>query len=123
MSRIFRIAEMFHQQDSDKTDDLTLALDLGGPGAVPVTHGYVAMTVDGADAYTLANGKPGQILVINCVVQSVGTATLTPATATGFSTIAFADAGDYVVLFYIDDVIGWIILSTFGLTAQPTVGA
>ena len=121
MSRIIRFAEIYHQQDSDLTDDLALALDLGGPGAVPVTHAYVAMTVDGADAYTLADGQPSQILVLNCVAQSVGTATLTPATATGFSTIAFADAGDQAVLLYVDDVIGWIILSTFGLTAQPTV--
>ena len=98
MSRVIRFAEIYHQNDSDLTMDLTLALDLGGPGAVPVTHGYVAMTVDGADAYTLADGKPGQILVINCVAQSVGTATLTPATCTGFSTIAFADAGDQAVL-------------------------
>lgn len=123
MSRVIRFAEIYHQNDSDRTDDLTLELDLGGPGAVPVTHGYVAMTVDGADAYTLADGKPSQLLILNCVTQSVGAATLTPATATGFSTIVFADAGDQAVLLYVDDVIGWIILATFGLTEQPTVTA
>ena len=123
MSRILRFAEMYHQQDSDLTIDLLTTLDLGGPGAVPVTHMYVAMTVDGADAYTLANGKSGQVLVLNCVTQSVGTATLTPATCTGFTNILFAAAGDQAVLMYIDDIVGWIILSVFGLTAQPTVGA
>ena len=121
MSRIFRIAEMFHQQDSDKTDDLTLALDLGGPGAVPVTHGYVAMTVDGADAYTLADGKASQILVLDCVAQSGGAATLTPTRTTGFTSIEFAGVGDCAVLLYVDNVIGWVILSVYGITGTVPV--
>jgi len=120
MSRIFRIAEMYHQQDSDATEDLTttvpghtasaLATDL----VIPVTHGYVAKTIDGTEALTLADGEPGQLLVINAVAVSVGTGTLTPTTCTGFSTIAFTTTGDYAVLFYVDDVTGWIIISVFG---------
>ena len=121
MSRVIRIGEIYHQQDSDTTDDLTttIAADVL---AIPVTHAYVAKTTGAdAEALTLADGKPSQILIINLVTDGGGTGTLTPATATGFSTIAFADAGDQAVLLYVDDVIGWIILSTFGLTAQPTV--
>ena len=121
MSRVIRIGEIYHQQDSDTTDDLTttIAADVL---AIPVTHAYVAKTTGAdAEALTLADGKPSQILIINLVTDGGGTGTLTPATSTGFSTIAFADAGDQAVLLYVDDVIGWIILSTFGLTAQPTV--
>lgn len=127
MSRIIRIAEMYHQQDSDDTMDLTIAVPgyTASPVAtslvIPVTHGYVAKTVDGAEALTLADGKPGQVLIINAVAVSVGTGTLAPTTVTGWTTVAFTDTGDQVVLLYVNDIIGWIIMSTFGLTEQPTV--
>jgi len=122
MSRKFRIGEMFHLDDSD-TDDPNLTTTVAADVlAIPVTHGYVAKTTgDDAEALTLANGSPGQILVINLVTDGGGDGTLTPVTATGFSTILFADAGDQAVLFYVDDITGWAIFSVFGLTAQPTV--
>ena len=121
MSRIFRIGEMFHQNDYDETEDLAIAV-AADVLAIPVTHAHVAKTTGGdAEALTLANGKPGQILTIRLIVDGGGIGTLTPATCTGFSTIAFADAGDVAVLFYVDDAAGWRIWSVFGLTAQPTV--
>lgn len=92
--------------------------------AIPVTHPMVEKTTGvGAEALTLANGKPGQILTINLKTDGGGTGTLTPATSTWWSTIAFADAGDQVTLMYVDDTLGWIILGIFGLIAQPTVVA
>jgi hypothetical protein len=130
MSRIIRIAEMYHQNDHDKTNDLTTtvegytaadAADKAAALVIPVTHGYVGKTVDGTEALTLANGKPGQIVVVNAVAVSVGTGTLTPATTTGFSTIAFADTGDQAILLYIDDTIGWIIMSALGLVQPPVI--
>ena len=81
MSRVFRIGEMYHQQDSDNTDDLTttVAADVL---AIPVTHGYVAKTTGGdAEALTLANGEPGQILIVGLITDGGGDGTLTPATA------------------------------------------
>jgi len=123
MSRIFNIKELYHKNDSDNTEakNTTSAAD---SLAIPVTHGYVAKTTGAdAEALTLADGIPGQILVIHLVTDGGGTGTLTPATSTGWSTIAFADAGDQAVLLFVDSIIGWIILSTFGLTAQPTVAA
>lgn len=90
--------------------------------AIPVTHPYVIKTTGAdAEALTLANGTPGQVLSINLTTDGGGTGTLTPATATGWATIAFADAGDQVTLLYVDDTMGWVILGVFGLTAQPTV--
>ena len=90
--------------------------------AIPVTHPIVSKTTGAdAEALTLANGLPGQSLIINLAVDGGGTGTLTPATSTLWATIAFADAGDQAVLLYIDDTLGWVIISVFGLTAQPTV--
>lgn len=100
-----------------------LILDLAADVvAMPVTHPFISKTTGAdAEAWTLADGIPGQTLTIYLSVDGGGTGTLTPTTTTAFSTIAFADAGDQATLFYIDDTAGWMILSTFGLTAQPTV--
>ncbi|MBU0792175.1 MAG: hypothetical protein KKC55_17160, partial [Gammaproteobacteria bacterium] len=90
MSRILRLGEFYHQQDSDATEDLgtTVAADVL---AIPVTHAYVAKTTGGdAEALTLANGKPGQVLVIYLATDGGGDGTLTPVTATGWATIVFA---------------------------------
>ena len=123
MSRVIRIGEIYHQQDSDNTDDLTTTV-AGDVLVIPVTHAYVAKTTaDNAEALTLADGKPCQILVINLTTDGGGDGTLTPATCTGFATIVFADAGDQAVLFYVDDHTGWIIFSVSGLAGPPVVTA
>lgn len=119
MSRIFRHGEIYHQQDSDATDDLatTVILDVL---AIPVTHAIVAKTTGAdAEALTLADGKPGQKLVIYLATDGGGDGTLTPVTATNWATIVFADAGDQAVLNYVDDDIGWIIDSLSGVSAPP----
>ena len=110
-----------HNLVTDNESDLTstVAADVL---VIPTDNPYVAKTTGAdAEALTLANGEPGQILIINLVTDGNGTGTLTPATSTGFSTIAFADAGDQAILLYVNDTIGWMIISVFGLTAQPTV--
>jgi hypothetical protein len=119
MSRIFQIGEMYHRRDADATDDLTTttAADVL---AIPVTHGYVIKTTGAdAEALTLADGSPGQVLVVDVAVDGGGDGTLTPATATGWATIVFADAGDRAVLLFVDDTIGWIILGLSGVAAPP----
>lgn len=119
MSRIFQIGEMYHRRDADATNDLTTT-SIADSLAIPVTHGYVAKTTGGdAEALTLANGYPGQVLVINLTTDGGGDGTLTPATATGWATIVFADALDQAALLYVDDSIGWIILGTKGAAAPP----
>lgn len=90
--------------------------------AIPLTHPYIAkITGADAEALTLANGEPGQMTVINLTTDGGGDGTLTPATATGWATIVFADAGDQAVLFYIDDTVGWIIIGTSGASAPPVI--
>ena len=100
----------------------TATTSAGDSLAIPITHGIVAKTTGGdAEALSLADGEEGQELMIYLAVDGGGTGTLTPDTCTGFTTIAFADKGDQVVLRYIDDSIGWIILSATGLAAPPVV--
>ena len=119
MSRILRIGEIYHRHDYDETDDLAIAVAADAL-VIPVTHAYVAKTSGGdGEALTLANGEPGQILVINLVVDGGGTSTLTPATATGWATIVFNDAFDQAVLFYVNDVAGWRIWSLTGTGGPP----
>ena len=119
MTKVIRIGEMFHQHDDSDTDTYAIAVaadDL----VIPVTHAYVAKTTgDNAEALTLANGKPNQILVIHLTTDGGGDGTLTPVTATGWSTIVFADALDQAVLFYVDDNAGWRIWSLTGAAGPP----
>lgn len=89
---------------------------------IPVTHRYVAKTTGAdAEALTLADGTPGQVLTVSLVTDGGGTGTLTPATASGFVSIAFADAGDTATLEFIDTTTGWIILGLAGVAAPPAI--
>ena len=117
MSLIMRLSEIMHQNDYDASVDL--AIDVAGAALViPVTHAHVSKTTGGVEALTLANGKPGQILTI-ILAATGGDGTLTPATATGWATITFAQAGDQAVLFYVNDSAGWRIWSLTGKTGPP----
>jgi len=119
MSRIFQIGEMYHRRDDDATSDLTTT-SIADALAIPESHGYVAKTTGAdAEALTLADGYPGQVLVVNLTTDGGGDGTLTPATATGWATIVFADAGDQATLLYVDDTIGWIMLGAKGVAAPP----
>ena len=119
MSRILRIGEIYHQNDYDKTEDLGVAV-AADVLVIPVTHAHVSKTTGGdAEALTLANGVPGQILSILLATDGGGDGTLTPAAATGWATIVFADAGDQAILFYVDDSAGWRIWSLTGKAGPP----
>ena len=88
--------------------------------AIPLTSTVVAKTTGGdAEALTLANGTPGQMLHIYLAADGGGDGTLTPTTSSGWATIVFADAGDRAWLVYVDDTIGWKILSLSGIAAPP----
>jgi hypothetical protein len=90
--------------------------------AIPVTHGVVAKTTGAdAEALTLANGEPGQLLTIYLATDGGGDGTLTPTTKTGFATIVFADAKDNATLLYVDDTVGWIIVGAAGVAAPPVI--
>lgn len=120
MSRIIRLSDVYHNPDSDVDDDAFTTTCAGTVLVIPITHLYVAKTTSAGEACTLANGKPGQLLVLNLTAQS-GAVTLTPATMTGFATVVLTANGDAVVLLYIDDTVGWIILGLYGAAATPLV--
>jgi len=90
--------------------------------AIPVTHAVVTKTTGAdAEALTLADGTPGQVLTIVLGTDGGGDGTLTPTTKTGFATIVFADAGDTATLKYVDDTVGWVILGLAGVAAPPVI--
>lgn len=92
--------------------------------AIPITAPYIQKTTGAdAEALTLANGIPGQGIIINLTTDGGGDGTLTPATKTGFATIVLADAGDQVTLGYVDDTVGWILLAAHGLVQPPVITA
>ena len=87
-------------------------------GAVDITSAISTIaTGAGAMALTLANGtSAGQMKFLTMITDGGGTATLTPTTLNGYSTIAFADDGDSVLLLYLDATSGWTIISNLGCT-------
>lgn len=81
---------------------------LSGAGAVDVTSFSTMVTTTAANALTLANGtRVGQLKEIMLTVDG-GDGTLTPATASGYTTIVFSNIGDMVLLRWTKA--GWIIL-------------
>lgn len=100
------------------TSYLGAATPQSGAGALNVLSEVIDITSTGADALTLADGQVGQVMTITLIVDG-GTATLTPANGLGYSTIAFADAGDTAQLVFKTG--GWTIISTGGLGGGPVV--
>ena len=84
-------------------------------GAVSVLTAVTTVNTSGAIALTLAAGTTHQVKFISMIVDG-GTATLTPATFTGGTTIAFDDAGDSCVLMYLDSTYGWVCVANNGCT-------
>lgn len=107
------------ESSSPTADDTTVAADVL---AIPVTHRVVTKTTGAdAEALTLANGSPGQLLTIVLGTDGGGDGTLTPTTCTGFASIVFADASDQVTLQYLNDTLGWVIVGAAGVAAPPVI--
>jgi hypothetical protein len=65
----------------------------------------------------LPDGSPGQVIsFIISGVQSGGSWKITPSRATGFISITLDTKGDVATLVYINDTVGWIVQSGFGIT-------
>ena len=85
---------------------------------VDVTSAITSIaTGAGALSLTLANGtSAGQLKFITMITDGGGTATITPATLLGYSTIAFNTIGQSVLLLYLDATSGWVVISNQGAT-------
>ena len=87
---------------------------LTAAGAVDITSAITTIASAGAIALTLANGTSTNQIKIITMITDGGTATLTPTTLNGYSTIAFDTDGDSCILLYIDSTVGWTIISNQG---------
>ena len=72
-------------------------------------------TAAGALPLGLANGtSDGQIKFISMITDGGGTATITPTTLLGYSTIALDAVGDSCTLLYLNSTSGWAVISNQG---------
>ena len=84
--------------------------DITGPGAIPTDRALVEILTTGTgDAMTLADGVPGQRIVLIYTGEAAGadTAVVTPATFANGTTMTFNTLGDRADLVW-SDAIGWI---------------
>ena len=99
---------------------LTMASTATGVStAMSLAYSFIGKVIgaDVGELGSLADGTKGQILKIYIVSRAgSGTYVLTPATATGFSTLTFDAAAEEATLLYVDDTVGWIIIGSNGVT-------
>ena len=86
---------------------------LTAAGAVDITSAVTTVASSAAIALTLINGNAGQIKIITMITDG-GTATLTPTTLNGYTTIAFDTDGDYCMLYYAGSTPGWCVIANQG---------
>ena len=81
-------------------------------GAVYLTTPVTTIATSAAIALTLANGAVGQVKIL-CMTTDGGTATLTPTTLNGYTTVAFDTVGDSCILIY-NSTGGWSVIGNQG---------
>lgn len=86
---------------------------LTGAGAVNLTQMNTVLVTTGANALTLAAGSDGQYKFIRMKTDG-GDGTLTVTNLQGGTTLTFNDAGDFVLLYYLDSK--WHIITNSGVT-------
>jgi len=84
-----------------------------GAGALSVVKAVTLYTSSGAEAITLADAQVGQLKFIVMVADS-GVGTLTPTNLNGYTTIAFDDVGDWVILKF--NGLEWEVKASRGVT-------
>ena len=90
--------------------------------AIPVSKSVVSKTTGSdAEAMTLGDGVPRQILTIILTTDGGGAGTITPETSTGWATAVLDQAGDTFTFKYIDNIIGWVVIGCAGVTACPVI--
>lgn len=69
---------------------------------------------NGTSYIIIENGIPGQLKIIILVYGSSMQINFTPVTRSGFHDVQFNNIGDTLTLIFIDDVVGWVIQSSYG---------
>ena len=100
---------------SDVVNSMHSVETLTGAGAVSVVTSATLLVTTSTDALTLAVAQAGQLKFI-CMQTDGGTGTLTPTAGTlsGYTTIAFADVGDWVILKF--NGLQWEVKASRGVT-------
>jgi hypothetical protein len=89
---------------------------------IPLTHAVVSKTTGSdAEALTLDDGVPGQLLTIILTTDGGGAGTITPARKTGWATAVLDEAGDVFTFKYIDNSLGWVVIGCAGVAACPVI--
>ena len=101
------------QVQINATPVLGLTQSLSGAGAVDVVSAITEVVTTGTNALTIAAGVEGQIKFIVMKTDG-GVGTLTPASFTGGTTIAFQDVGDSVLLLFTNS--SWFCIANQGCT-------
>ena len=85
-----------------------------------LTHPFVKVTsaAGAVTTFTVPDGEPGQILIIQST--HANDVDVTPTTAHGWSAIALDVVGDTCVLLYANDTAGWIILSLYSVAVDSS---
>ena len=77
----------------------------------------VALVDVATKTLTVADGVPGQVLIIiGKDASDTGTLTLTATTKTGWTSGAIDTVRDVVVLYFVDSTYGWIVIGTNSVT-------
>lgn len=122
MSQKITVPEFRHHQLINEYVESAVLAVAADALVIPLTSPIISKTTGAdAEALTIANGLPSQMCKIIIAADGGGDGTLTPATATGWATIVFADAGDQALLMYVDDTVGWIILGLTGVAQPPVI--
>ena len=101
------------QVQINATPVLGLTQSLSGAGAVDVVSAITEVVTTGTNALTIAAGVEGQLKFIVMKTDG-GVGTLTPASFTGGTTIAFQDVGDSVLLLFTNS--SWFCIANQGCT-------
>ena len=101
------------QVQINATPILGLTQSLSGAGAVDVLSAITEVVTTGTNALTIAAGVEGQLKFIVMKTDG-GVGTLTPASFTGGTTIAFQDVGDSVLLLFTNS--SWFCIANQGCT-------
>ena len=87
-----------------------------------LTHPIVKInSAAGAVALALPNGEKGQLISI--ISAHANDITVTPATSTLVATVVLAIVGDECILQYVDDTVGWKVVSLISviLNTNPAI--
>lgn len=96
----------------------SLASSSTSVGSTSVPYAYVRKFLGaGAEATTLPNGTPGQVLNLTVVTSVGGVWTITPTQSMLVTSFTMTAVDDSITLLYLNDVLGWMVLGAEGSTA------